>query len=265
MPVKDGIGYGAYTAEKQADFRYLVGYHTKVVKRMYERAAATNKVWPPPEYWYFDITAGSGRHPETGEPGSPLIFAEEAQANGTNAVMYLFEQDPANCDALRAELTSIPLPTELHQGDHQDTLIQAIPTEPDRSRLGLLYCDTNATYPPFDLLAQFASQKLTERIDILVYLSATTIKRCCGAFPEKGFRPLRDALSAIPKSDWLLRRKSGKHQWTFALGTLWSKQQSFKNRDFWRIDSPEGEAILQELTEPRRHGDDSKQPVLDLR
>lgn len=264
MPVKDDVGYGACTAEKQADFRYLVGYHTEVVKRMYEKASAAGKVWPPPEYWYFDITAGSGRHPETGEPGSPLIFAEEALAHGTNAVMFLHEQNSGNCDALRSEFSRVPVQATIYHGDHHETLLPSIPTDPDRARLGLLYCDTNATYPPFDLLAEFAGQRLTKSIDVLIYASATTIKRCCGAFPEKGFLPLREALSAIPKAVWLVRKQSGRHQWTFLLGTNWVAQRSLAKRDFWRVDSPEGEAILRLLTEPRRHANGCQQPIPDL-
>lgn len=267
MPVDQRThqGYSACTEQKQSDFRYLVSYHTKVVKRMYERAAALGRPWPYPEYWYFDITAGSGRHPTTGDPGSPLIFAEEAERHGVHATMRLYDLEPSNCDSLRSELAATKLPCYVIAGDHNETLIPSIPEDPGRPRLGLLYCDTNGTYPPWPLLADFAKQKTTSRIDLLLYVAATTIKRLCGAHRDKGFMPLWDALLTIPKSDWLIRENAGRHQWTFILGTKWSKQQSFKNRDFWRIDSPEGEELLRRLTDARgcSYGDPSC--ISDLR
>jgi hypothetical protein len=173
--------------------------------------------------------------------------------------MRLYDLEPSNCAALRSELAMTNLPYHVFAGDHNATLLPSIPEDPGRPRLGLLYCDTNGTYPPWDLLAAFAKQKTTSRIDLLLYVSATSIKRICGAHRDKGFMPLWDALLTIPKSDWLVREKAGRHQWTFILGTKWTWQKSFESRDFWRIDSPEGEELLRQLTDSKgcHYGDQS--------
>jgi len=260
MPIIDGIGYSEYTAQKQADFAYLVGYHLNVAGHMITRAAANRKTWPPWEYWYFDITAGKGTCPETDAPGSPLIFATEARQKGVRARALLFEKEPENCASLREHLADYPECTVI-PGDHTITLMPSIP-EADRPHLGLLYCDTSGTYPPFPLLAEFASNKLTERVDLLLYVSATTIKRCCGAFPDKGFQLLSDGLASISKATWIIREPQGRHQWTFICGSKWEGLSGFPKRGFYKLNTDEGQAILRRLT--YKGGANGQPPVLDL-
>jgi len=251
MPVIDGMGYSECTPAKQADFRYLVSYHLGVVNCMIAKAQREGRTFPPPEYWYFDITAGKGTHPETGDPGSPLIFAQEAWEKQAPVRMWCIEEVAENCAELAAVLAEYPV-EQIVCGDHSKELMQMIP-QADRPRLGLLYCDPSGNIPPFDLLAEFASNRPTSRIDLLIYLSATTIKRCCGAFPEKGFKRLPEYLAAIPKDDWLLRIPQASAQWTFALGTKWSKFPPFPQKGFLKLGTPEGDALMDRLAYPESY------------
>jgi hypothetical protein len=248
MPVENGVGYGQHTQQKQADFRYLVGCHLLVFGCMVAKAARNGKVWPPPEYWYFDINAGMGCCPGDGEPGSPVIFAQEACDKGVPVRSMLYELEPSNCAALASCMTQFG-GVHIHQGDHRETLLPSVP-DVDRPRLGLLYCDPSGTYPPFDLLAEFASNKLTERIDLLVYLNATNIKRVHSVHGEKGYKRLDEALSSIPKEAWVIRESAGHEQWTFAFGSRWDGIKRLRLPGFHPIGSPEGQAILHKLTFP---------------
>ncbi len=253
MPVIDGVGFGECTAAKQADFGYLVRWHLQTVQNIIAKAEREGKEWPPPAYWYFDITAGKGRHPETGDPGSPVIFAQEAWARQIIPSMFLFEREEENCVARREAMSPWP-EVAIHAGDHFDTLLESIP-DVDRPRLGLLYCDPSGEVPPFNLLAAFAREKRTSRIDILIYLSATTLKRCAGSrvCREDGHLRLNEYLSAIPKDDWILREPQSRHQWTFALGTKWSAMPDFPRRGMHKVGTPAGDDLLRRLTYPENY------------
>jgi len=253
MPVQNGIGYGDFTADKQQNFRYLVGAHLKIVKAMMQKAHKLGNSWPPQEYWYFDITAGTGTCPETGDPGSPVIFADEAHRQQVRTRSFLFELDPGNCESLRGCMGGFPGWTVV-PGDHKETVLPSIP-DVGRSRLGLLYCDTSGTYPPFDLLRSFATVKETTRIDLLLYVSATNIKRCYGAYADRGYKRLTEELLTIPKSTWLVREPRGRHQWTFIFGSSWREMPGFPACEVHRVDGKQGQAILRRLT--LRDGEDN--------
>jgi len=192
MPVVNGQGFGGNTEAKQADFRYLVGYHLNVVDCMVAKARREGKTFPPPEYWYFDITAGCGVHPETGDPGSPVIFKQVADGANIPSTAWFFDCHPSNCAALQERFQG---DSSVHvvAGDHNETLMAAIP-DVDRPRLGLLYCDPSGNIPPFDLLAAFADHKVTSRIDILINVPSTSLKRCT--------RPTRTKATSICMSTW---------------------------------------------------------------
>jgi three-Cys-motif partner protein len=215
---------------------------------MVAKAERECKVWPPPEYWYFDINAGAGYCPGDGEPGSPVIFAEEARNAGVPARAMLYECERENCDLLRCSMADFK-GVHVYPGDHRETLLSSIP-DVDRPRLGLLYCDPSGTCPPFDLLADFAANKLTERVDLLVYLGATNIKRVHAVHADKGHKRLDQLLASIPKEAWVIREAAGHEHWTFAFGSRWDgiKRMSLGSKGFHPIDGPEGRAILHRLT-----------------
>lgn len=260
MPVIDGHGFSDATDAKQEDLRYILTFHLRVAARMIASAASEGRTFPPPDYWYFDITAGKGRHPTTGDPGSPLIFLEVARAEGAVPRTWFFEQDPANFAELQAAVKT-DARTKLVLGDHAETLMPEIPAA-DRPRLGLLYCDTTGNVPPFELLRTFAEDKRTKRIDLLLNVPCTTLKRTYGAHAEKGARHLHEYLSDLPKTDWLIREPHGQHQWSFFVGTNWAEFPAFKNRGFYKLGTPEGDELLRRLTYSERERED--QPLLKL-
>lgn len=260
MPVVNGQGFGDDTEAKQSDFRYLVGYHLNVVNCMITKARREGKTFPPPEYWYFDITAGCGVHPETGDPGSPVIFKQEAASAGIPFTAWFFDCHPHNCCALRERFHD-DSSVNVIGGDHNETLMATIP-DVDRPRLGLLYCDPSGNIPPFDLLAAFADHKITSRIDILINVPSTSLKRVYAANKDKGHKHLHEYLAGIPKDVWLIRQPQGKHQWSFIIGTRWASMPEFKRIGMHKIGTPEGDEVLRRLTFSERERD--ADPVLKL-
>jgi len=54
-------------------------------------------------------------------------------------------------------------------------------------------------------------------------------------------------MASIDKRVWLVRQCSGRHQWTFLLGTNWDSFPEFHNHGFFKADSPVGQQVLEQL------------------
>ena len=129
-------------------------------------------------------------------------------------------------------------------GDHTDTLPTFFNLPRRRKKYGLLYADPSGVAPPFNLLAAFASHY--KRIDLLIYLSATNLKRKRAA--QNGSTPtLIDELSNIDKDQWIIREPHGQHQWSFLLGSNWLNYPTYESEGFHRVSSATGQCILHRL------------------
>lgn len=244
MGKHNGIGYGDYTPQKQKHFEQLLALQHRLFTCI---TLKPKNYWMNPTYHYFDINAGCGHDP-TGAIGSPLIFhALAAKHPTTRFAGFFLEREEVNHAALEQYLHDNPLDNCQLQavfGDHTDTLPRYFRWPRRDKMFGLLYADPSGVAPPFDLLADFASRY--KRIDLLIYLSATNIKRKRAV--QNGDAPtLIDELNKIRKDHWIIREPQGAHQWTFLLGSNWLDYPAYKSEGFYPVDSVTGYDILNRL------------------
>jgi three-Cys-motif partner protein len=235
------IGYrcSRYTAQKNEDFQYILHLHIKIT-----RATLYRNPWASKRYHYFDITAGPGGG-QFGL-GSPLIFMGEIGLAEIPYQAVFIDQDERACERLTTALSPYMSQGRIsvHCGNHHEILKKYIfDGRPDNKQFGLIYDDPSGQIPSFDLLADFAT--CHHRIDILVYVSSTNIKRQYHCNLCSCNLRLDEYIKRIPKRVWLIREPQGCHQWTFLIGTNWDSFPAFKNKGFYYIDSPEGQAILE--------------------
>jgi len=229
-----------YTPQKNEDFRFFLRTHIKITDYTLRR-----NIWADPSYHYFDITAGPGKG-EYG-PGSPVIFCEEIKSINRQYQATFIEYDEKKCQELRLNLT--PYADNrghltIHCGDHHSVLGEYIRTKHAKD-YGLLFDDPTGQIPSFDLLAKFA--EYYPRIDILIYVAPTNIKRQYQSRLCSNDLRLEDFIKQIPKAYWLIRKPQGRHQWTFLLGTNWDSFPCFKSRGFYHKDSEQGQEIFNRI------------------
>jgi len=225
-----------YTPQKNQDFRFILGTHIKITD-----CTLRKHRWANQNYNYFDITAGPG----SGKYGfgSPLIFVGEIGLIERQYRAVFIDQDETAYQRLQICLAPYSQNGNLsiHCGEHHEVLKKYLGIWRTKD-FGLLFDDPSGQIPSFDLLAVFA--KYYPRIDILIYITPTNIKRQYHCKLCSCDLRLDDYIKRIPKKYWIIREPKGCHQWTFLLGTNWDSFPSFKNKGFYRIDSLEGQVIF---------------------
>ena len=192
---------------------------------------------------YIDLTAGPGVH--EGKAGSPKLFLDMARDHWTGKLLIdLVDLDPWCYNRLKILWDQEPA-VRIHNADCADA-VQRILGNPypwglAKNQLGLVYMDPSGEVPDFSTLATCAIQR--PRMEILIHLSATTIKRV------KVYQELclNDYLSMIPKRYWLVREPVDQHQWTFLMGSNTNNFKSWKGIGLWRIDSERGRKVFERL------------------
>lgn len=259
MPITaTGQGYGVYSASKRSHLSAFLGLHTTIVQNVTSRYE-----WAHEQYTYIDLNAGTGIHED--DYGSPLIFLGHVKS-GYRA--YFIEIETEAVAALKKNLTaamrdrtnsisffqgtdSIQVKTgdnrvllpQIAEELRQDYLMNRSPA------FGLIFSDENGADIPFDELAQVYKQPHMSRIDVLIYVSATSLKRVMKSSSLKNRLRLNEYIHALNKKHWQVRQPQGQHQWCFLFGTNWDKKgkmgyPELRKLGFFDASSSEGQEIL---------------------
>lgn len=242
-------GISDQTPRKQSDLRYILSTGFAVHKAIQNR-----RRWADPTIYHFDLTAGSGI--VNGEPGSPVIFWEEAKAAGMSCRAWFCERDKDSAHRLQSNLKAMGADiwcrSRVLNMDYKDGLAEILGAlssirKPDNQwKYGLLYVDPNGTIlDGVETIGAFLSA--LPRIDVLVNVAATTYKRCRKAFADEERPYLTDHLALLGKKFLHVREPYHHFQWAFCLGTNWADHPEFRSRGFYDVRSLQGAKILQKL------------------
>lgn len=233
MPIENDVGMSECTALKQDHFRGLMKMSLGIVSGIFKRY----KIDDP--FFYFDLNSGPGRYGQF--VGSPLIFKEEAEKIGIKHKAMFFERNEQSHAELEKNIGESSNYITIN-GDHDRLINFPGLAKPFH---GMLYSDENGTPPPWAVLQKFFQNKNHSKIDCVIYVSATNIKRVFKAWGS--CHRLVDGMSLISKKYWLVRKPVEKHQWTFLIGTNWADFPKWEKSGFYKINEPIGESILERL------------------
>ena len=130
--------------------------------------------------------------------------------------------------------------------------------EIDANELGLVFVDHSGEPPNFETLHEIAG--LRPRMEILIYLSATNIKR----LHQHTRKLLSDYMDVVGKKHWLIRKPFSwdRHEWTFLLGSSTSLFKNYKSIDFWQIESEPAQEYFAKLNLTSKQRQEKLQPPL---
>jgi hypothetical protein len=240
--VSDGW-ISAETEAKEQDFAGLLAMHMTICKGILSR-------YDGPPYLYVDCHAGRGNLEHGGRPflGSPLIARQTAAKIGLDCETIHFEQD-RNEALLLQEALRYSAPVIVDSCERGLPRWLASTCSNPAQRFGLVYADPIGKEIPVELLRAVA--RALPKADILAYVSGTAYKRRNGVRP--GPRLLDDvtAVQQAGKSTVLIRKPSGRQQWTFVLWSNWRKLPQWENRGFHRLDTATGRSIAEYINYSR--------------
>lgn len=243
MPVgSDGVGVSVFTETKQEHFRKIIRAHMDIV-----HAVVKKHSWAENRYYFFDINCGPGIKDD--EDGSPVIFLEEIARIDIDYKAIFIDINPSNVESLKTVVHENGK-VSIFCGDHAEILPRIIEDDFGASlhkdKYGMLYTDPNGIFND-ELLTEFSIR--FPRIDILINCPATAIKRVKNCSRCSDSRTLEERIGQIRKDNWIIRDKltSSRYQWTFLLGSNWDSFPEFRNLEMYRINSPKGKVILDDL------------------
>ncbi len=263
MPIENGVGYGEYTGVKIEHLSKILAMHMAITQAVIKKHAS----YYEPEYRYIDLTAGKGSTPN-GNSGSPIVFLDKAGEPKFDIPFRadLIEREASNIDELKKAISAHSTgasqqgKVNFHHGNYENVVPQLFKTKKD-FELGLVYVDPSGDLPDFKTLAHITNMR--PRMEILLYLSATNIKRQF----QQTQKFLADFISETSKEHWLIRKplKGDSHQWTFLLGSNigFFKPHKKLTTYFCLLDSPEGKEIFEKMNLSQDQRTEQKQPRFD--
>jgi hypothetical protein len=243
MPIKDEIGFGAFTDLKHTHFDKLINMHINITMAVIDKYNIRNKS----DYKYIDCTSGSGFY--EGHTGSPVIALNAMLPRGRKFVLELIESNEVNINQLKLNISksmervdSGVIIINFHNERYQNVLSNL--TSSNTGEYGMLYIDTSGDLPELEHLAKFSEMR--PKMEILIYISPTNVKRSAQFTNIE----LVDYVNKIDKNNWLIRKPQDgdHHQWTFLLGTN-SKGlfKDYKSVNMFDIKGKTGQQILTRL------------------
>lgn len=283
MPINGSYGFSENTPLKQKHLAELMHAMFPAIRSIMKRQDWALKDWAT----YIDMTAGPGYYPEFNLRGSPLIAIDTAYETGLALNSWLFEQDAQTYEHL---LENLEARTGLFLERSDDSIRRAFlcdgrqkdPSEmgitvmnqsyeiglphvlaverqqqgkgynKKRYRFGMLYLDENGKVPPIGYLQAIAG--VLPRIDLVIQLATTTIKRRLHSAVDPWPYSLAEVIDMIGKDYWIVREPFGKHNWSFLVGTNWDSFPELRSQGFRRTNTPDGQELLRYLDQTRREG-----------
>jgi hypothetical protein len=257
------MGIGAQSAEKYQDFEGIVD----IVAKRAIGALAKYPMWKRPYLWV-DLTSGGGYDvlPDgaivKGTPTTAMDrLCERYRETGVPSAAAFFERDAVRAAELRAALfrdygpSSKEASYKVHERDSRQFLDGFGQPDLMPGKMGcFVYDPTEAV--DLDFMAEIANNPHLARYDLLVYVSATSIKRPRN-LPSRyqtDRRTLVERLTTINKRKIIVRKPSGPSEWSWFIMTndpgfpVWRKAAGRSNNlNFFDIATPEGRAVLEGL------------------
>ena len=227
MPIAEDIGHGEFTETKHAQLEGFLKWHAMMGASIMRSHGG--------EYHYIDLNAGKGE-------GSPRIALDAIRPLIPSARFLFCEMNPGNVKALEALYGHEPKVT-IKPGDHAITALKYVASLTGFLN-GVLFHDPNGV-PNWEMLRQLSNMPQLHRIEFVVYVTATGLKRKRSAV---GGDSLTESMARIKKKYWLVRSPQGNHQWTFLVGTNWKDFQGWQKQRFYRTETEIGRSILGKLS-----------------